>query len=191
MLRKDRGRMKAIVRCGPTTRSSRFIRKLVQGLLTIFLFQGLVMSSEANSPKKSVAVFSIPSSDVALERNKANVMAFYDMMFNQSEPAEAMRLYGGVTYTQHNPEVLDGKEGFISFFEKMAKDSPGKSVEFKRVFAEGQFVTLHSAHYFPGLLGGTWAAIDIFRLDDQGKIVEHWDVLQKVPAKAVHGNGMF
>lgn len=136
-------------------------------------------------------MFSIVSSDPILERNKVNVLAFYDMMFNRSQPAEAMRLYGGESYTQHNPEVPDGKAAFIAFFEKMGKDFPGKSIEFKRVFAEGGFVTLHGAHHFPGMLGGIWAAIDIFRLDDQGKIVEHWDVLQKVPTDAVHGNSMF
>jgi predicted SnoaL-like aldol condensation-catalyzing enzyme len=178
--------------CGrQLTLSSSFVRKFLQVFLAIFLSQGVVVTSDANAQKKHVAVFSIPSGNPALERNKTNVMAFYDLMFNQSRPADAMRLYGGATYTQHNPEVPDGKGAFIAFFEKMAKDSPGKSVEFKRVFAEGQFVTLHSAHYFPGMFGGTWAAIDIFRLDDQGKVVEHWDVLQKVPAKAAHNNGMF
>ncbi len=133
----------------------------------------------------------LPSGDAKLERNKRNVLAFYDLMFNQSRPADAMQLYGGATYTQHNPEVPDGREAFVTFFEKMAKDYPGKSVHFKRVFAEGDYVTLHSEHRFPGVLGGSWAAIDIFRLDRDGKIVEHWDVLQKVPSKAAHGNGMF
>jgi predicted SnoaL-like aldol condensation-catalyzing enzyme len=166
-------------------------RLLMQVLLAIFLFQGVVMTSDANPPKKATPVLNLPSGNPVLERNKANVMAFYDMMFNQSKPAEAMRLYGGASYTQHNPEVPDGKEAFIAFFEKMAKESPDKSVEFKRVFAEGNYVTLHSAHHFPGMFGGTWAAMDIFRLDEQGKVVEHWDVLQKVPAKAAHNNGMF
>jgi predicted SnoaL-like aldol condensation-catalyzing enzyme len=149
------------------------------------------MNSDAQSPKKSAPVFSIASGNAILERNKINVMAFYELMFNQSKPAEAMRLYGAASYTQHNPEVPDGKEAFIAFFEKMAKESPGKFIEFKRIFAEGNFVTLHSAHHFPGLFGGVWAAIDIFRLDEQGKMVEHWDVLQKVPLKAAHNNGMF
>lgn len=138
----------------------------------------------------------IPSNNPTLERNKANALAFYDMMFNHGKPAEAMRRYGGATYTQHNPEVADGRDAFITFFEQMVKDHPGKSVSFKRVFADGHYVTLHSEHCFPAKLdgawgGGTWAAIDIFRLDDQGKIVEHWDVLQKVPAKSANGNGMF
>jgi formylglycine-generating enzyme len=133
----------------------------------------------------------LPSGNPVYERNKANVLAFYDLMFNQSKPREAMQQFGGASYTQHNPEVPDGKDAFIAFFEKMAKDYPGKSVHFKRVFADGNFVVLHSEHRFPGLRGGSWAAMDIFRMDEQGKVVEHWDVLQKVPAKAAHGNGMF
>jgi predicted SnoaL-like aldol condensation-catalyzing enzyme len=142
-------------------------------------------------PPSSTPPLRVPNADGALERNKNNVLAFYDLMFNQSKPADAMRLYGGATYTQHNPEVPDGRDAFVAFFEKMAKDSPGKSVHFKRVFAEGDYVTLHSEHRFPGMFGGSWAAIDIFRLDRDGKLVEHWDVLQKVPSRAANGNGMF
>lgn len=136
-------------------------------------------------------VFALPSANDTLERNKRVVVQFYDLMFNRSQPAEAMRLFGGDTYTQHNPEVPDGKAAFIAYFEKMARDYPGKLVNFKRVFAEGNFVTLHSEHVFPGWRGGRWAAIDIFRLTPDGKIVEHWDVLQKVPSTAAHANGMF
>ena len=136
-------------------------------------------------------VVTVPSSDPALTRNKATVIAFYDLMFNQSQPAEAVRLYVGGAYTQHNPDVPDGKAAFIAYFEKMARDYPGKAVCFKRVFAEGAYVTLHSEHWFPGWQGGSWAAIDIFRLDAGGRIVEHWDVLQKVTGKSANSNGMF
>ena len=142
----------------------------------------------ATGPK---VLLNVPSNNPACERNKSNVLAFYDMMFNQSKPALAMQQYGGATYTQHNPEVADGREAFIAFFEQMAKDYPGKSVAFKRVFADGNYVVLHSEHTFPGWRGGNWAAMDIFRLDDQGKIVEHWDALQKVPKNSANKNGMF
>ena len=140
---------------------------------------------------KPGALLNLPTGNPALERNKSNVLAFYDLMFNQSRPAQAVSLYVGATYIQHNPEVPDGKDAFIQFFEKMALDYPGKRVDFKRVFADGQYVILHSDHYFPGFGGGNWAAMDIFRLDDQGKILEHWDVLQKVPSRSAHSNGMF
>ncbi len=164
-------------------------------ILLVWFYCVPAAAQATTTPKPSGAtssgIFSIPSADPALERNKSNVVAFYDMMFNQSKPAEAMRLYGGATYTQHNAEVADGRDAFIAYFEQMAKNYPGKSVAFKRVFAEGNFVILHSEHKFPGWRGGNWAAMDIFRLDDQGKLVEHWDALQKVPSKSANGNGMF
>jgi predicted SnoaL-like aldol condensation-catalyzing enzyme len=122
-----------------------------------------------------------------LERNKKVVLEFYEKGLNQKD-WEAASKYFGSRYIQHNPMAADGVEGFKGFIQFLREKFPKSRNEVKRVFADGDFVILH-VHTIrePGTRGA--AVIDIFRLED-GKIVEHWDVIQPIPDKAANTNGM-
>lgn len=118
-------------------------------------------------------------------------MGFALAVLRWRKPREAVEKYVGASYIQHHPHVADGKDSFIDYFERMAREYPGKAVTFKRTVAEGNLVVLHCHQFWPTDANKDWAGIDIFRFDEVGKIIEHWDVLQVVPAEARHENGMF
>lgn len=123
------------------------------------------------------------------EENKENAIGFYDLMFNKCEPRAAVERFVGENYIQHNPHVADGKEAFIEYFERMAIEYPGKVTHFKRAVAEADLVVLHCHQIWPG--SDDYAGIDIFRFDGDGKIVEHWDVLQAITGESMNRNGLF
>jgi len=123
-----------------------------------------------------------------LELNKKNAIAFYKAAYN-GEPRKAVEQYVGDEYIQHNPDVKDGKEGFIEYFEAMAREYPSKNIEFVRSIAEGNLVSLHTHQTWPG--NEEYITMDFFRFDENGKIVEHWDSVQAIPDKSENDNAMY
>ena len=120
-----------------------------------------------------------------LERNKQTVVEFYELAFNGKQPEQAVEKYVGNEYIQHNPQAPDGPEAFIGF----VKAFPEASVDIRRVVAEEDIVVTHSLLKFTPDDAGT-VAVDLFRLED-GKVVEHWDVLQPFPQESANPHPMF
>jgi predicted SnoaL-like aldol condensation-catalyzing enzyme len=110
------------------------------------------------------------------------------MAFNARKPAEAAQKYGGPYYTQHNLQAPDGFEAFVRFVEGFVEQSPPMSLEINRALAEGDMVVTHSLLTTSPKDRGT-ALADFFRLED-GKVVEHWDVVP-VPESAAKDHPMF
>ena len=128
------------------------------------------------------------AADATLDANKKAVVEFYEAAINRKD-FEAASKFFGPRYVQHNPNAPDGIEGFKAFLGFLREKFPESRSEIKRVWAEGDYVILHvHAVRAPGARGA--AIVDIFKLEN-GKIVEHWDVIQEIPEKAANNNGMF
>jgi predicted SnoaL-like aldol condensation-catalyzing enzyme len=125
-----------------------------------------------------------------IEQNKRNVIAYYERAFNDHEPEDAVERYVGSEYIQHNPTAPDGTDAFIAFVRSFVGQFPGLRIDIRRAIAEGDLVMTHGLLKTSSDDRGT-AAADIFRLDENGKIVEHWDVLQPVPETSANDNTMF
>jgi len=123
------------------------------------------------------------------ETNKQTVLAYLNTAFNEKKPAEAVEKYGGSHYIQHNPQAPDGFEAFVQFVGGFLEQFPQTSMEIKRAVAEGDLVVTHSLLKTSPEDRGT-AVADFFRLGD-GKVIEHWDVLQPIPESAANEHPMF
>ncbi|BDA77214.1 hypothetical protein LPTSP3_g01440 [Leptospira kobayashii] len=124
-----------------------------------------------------------------LEKNKQIVSDFYNLIFKDHKPKEAVERYVGDKYIQHNPYVPNGTEAFLEYFIPYFKNNPDSISEIRRIVAEGDLVFLH-VHAKQNKQDRGQAVIDIFRLEN-GKIVEHWDVVQPIPEKSANTNTMF
>lgn len=123
-----------------------------------------------------------------IQGNKENAVAFYKMAY-EGNPKEAVKLFVGEQYIQHNPDVADGMQGFIDYFDRMQREYPEKSIEFVRCIGEGDLVALHTHQIWPE--NDQYITMDFFRFDERGKICEHWDAIQQIPKKSANPNTMY
>lgn len=144
----------------------------------------LLMFCAVTSGRSSMQAQAVPQN-----ANERIVIDFYNLAFNEHKPAEAAQRYIGATYIQHNPLVPNGASPFVGYFSDFFKTHPAAALDMVRVISEGDLVVVHSK-FTTGPEDRGEAIIDIFRIAD-GKIVEHWDVIQPVPEHSANGNTMF
>jgi predicted SnoaL-like aldol condensation-catalyzing enzyme len=141
---------------------------------------------ETASNIQAIEVSGVP--DSRLDSNKQTVLSFYEVALNNKDFEAASELIGP-RYVQHNPLIADGIDGLKGFIGYLRETFPELRAEIKSIFAERDFVIAHlHGVRVPGQRGS--AIVDIFKLE-HGKIVEHWDVMQPIPAEAENRNGMF
>ena len=159
-------------------------------LATALFSLGLVACQQHNPANTSASTTPGHHSASALtEQNKKIVVDFYEGVFSKHQAQTYSDRYISTQYIQHNPYVADGKVPFVNYFTQYFKEHPNAKNTIKRVVAEGDLVVLH-VHSTQNAQDRGEAVVDIFRVE-QGKIVEHWDVIQSIPAESANRNTMF
>ncbi|PGW27747.1 nuclear transport factor 2 family protein [Bacillus cereus] len=164
------------------------ISVFILGIVSTLIFQASTGNTKDHSIK-SENVASVSKDNVTeKEKNKKMVVDFYNEVFNKHN-IDIIPKYVSEDYKQHNPFVADGRKAFMDFFKEDFVKNPNSSAEIKRVVAEGDTVALH-VHSRTNSQDKGVAIVDIFRIKD-GKIVEHWDVIQEIPNDTANNNTMF
>jgi predicted SnoaL-like aldol condensation-catalyzing enzyme len=164
-------------------RTTRVALGNVCAVLMLVLIGGPSAVAEDNAVPASAA-----RNLVKEERNRAFVVDFYERVFNKHDLKAAEDIIAE-NYIQHNPHFPTGRAAFIEILAERFKQNPEAHARIVRSAVDGDLVYLHThslAH--PGDRGR--AIVNIFRVAD-GKIVEHWDVVEPVPEKAANDNTMF
>lgn len=167
-------------------------KKRISSLAVLSLIAAtLALGACSSQPGNAGAGSAVVQSDAAVkaQRNKQSAVTFYDQFFNKHDLTAADRFIGD-SYTQHNPRVPNGKAAFVGAFQQIFAQNPQRQSRITQAIADGDLVALH-VHTTTGPQDRGVAIVDIFRFDANGKIVEHWDVIQPVPESTASGNSMF
>ena len=140
------------------------------------------------APADAAASAALAAQQVTAQ-NKKIAVDFFNMVFQDRKPQQAFDTYSTPEYIQHNELASDGAAPAIKFLNEWFEKNPRASIEIKRVIAEGNLVAIH--HHMrkspedPGA-----AAVDMYRVEN-GKVMEHWDVFQNMPAKSENAHPKF
>ena len=158
-------------------------RPIAIALITLLALGGMGMASKPKAPPAPPPVVD------QVAANKKLVLDMYQMLFVEHKVDQAIDTYFDPNYIQHNPMAASGAETIRKLFGGMYKQMPTATGEVKRIICEGDLCAVHSHSISkPGDRGV--AVVDIFRIAN-GKIAEHWDVVQPVPEKSANTNTMF
>src|SRR5579863_2685891 len=125
-----------------------------------------------------------------LQSPKSVILEFYKLALEQFKPKEAFERYATPNLVEHSADIAGGtRQAAIAFLEDLIRKFPQPKWEIIRSAAEGDLVFLH-VHVTPAPGERGVVIVEIFRVQN-GKIVEHWDVVHAVPEKPVNGNSMF
>ncbi|UYW72212.1 nuclear transport factor 2 family protein [Bacillus cereus] len=164
------------------------ISVFILGIVSTLIFQASTGNTKGHSTKSENVATVSKDNVTEKEKNKKMVVDFYNEVFNKHN-IDIIPKYVSEDYKQHNPFVADGRKAFMDFFKEDFVKNPNSFAEIKRVVAEGDTVALH-VHSRTNSQDKGVAIVDIFRIKD-GKIVEHWDVIQEIPNEAANNNTMF
>ena len=125
----------------------------------------------------------VDHNDCRAVRNKDNILALYDLMINQKKSEEAAAKFVSPAYIQHNPLIPDGSVAVGQYFAKVTRERARARVVVHRIIAVGDYVWAHVN--FLNLFNDHTkdagvAGVDIYKMDAEGKAIEHWDTLQLV-----------
>ena len=133
--------------------------------------------------KESAMTELVDAKDGRAVRNKNNVLDFYDLVINKKRSEESVAQFMAPSYVQHNPLIPDGAAELGKFFGQVTKERARARVVVHRIIAMGDYVWAHVN--FLNLFNDDpqdtgIAGVDIYKMDADGKAIEHWDTLQVV-----------
>ena len=140
-------------------------------------------AARAQAVKANADIVLVDSRDQHAVRNVNNVLTLYQMMINENKAEEGTAKFLAPGYVQHNPLIADGSAALGKYFAGVKAAHPSAHVVVHRIIAVGDYVFAHV--HFVNLLTDDpndtgIAGTDIYKMNAEGKAVEHWDTLELV-----------